>query len=63
MSFSLPGAIGMFALALGVGRIGETLPDPVYALLSGLNASTVGIIAVAAVQATLSILLLISLAD
>jgi len=53
----------MFALALGVGRIGETLPDPVYALLSGLNASTVGIIAVAAVQATLSILLLISLTD
>jgi hypothetical protein len=28
----------------------EILPDPVYALLSGLNASTVGIIALAAVQ-------------
>lgn len=40
----------MYALSLGVGRIGETLPLPVYALLSGLNASTVGIIALAAVQ-------------
>lgn len=48
--WSLPGAIGMFALALGVQRIHEVLPDPVYALLSGLNASTVGIIALAAVQ-------------
>lgn len=48
--WSLPGAIGMFALALGVQRIDEVLPDPVYALLSGLNASTVGIIALAAVQ-------------
>ena len=43
----------MYALSLGVQRIGETLPDPVYALLSGLNASTVGIIAVAAVQVSL----------
>lgn len=48
--WSLPGALGMFALALGVQRINEVLPDPVYALLSGLNASTVGIIALAAVQ-------------
>ena len=47
---SLPGAIGMFSLSLGVQRIGEILPSPVYALLSGLNASTVGIIALAAVQ-------------
>jgi chromate transport protein ChrA len=47
---SLPGAIGMYALSLGVQRIDETLPKPVYALLSGLNASTVGIIALAAVQ-------------
>ncbi|KAL2817606.1 chromate transporter-domain-containing protein [Aspergillus granulosus] len=46
----LPGAIGMYALSLGVQRIDETLPMPVYALLSGLNASTVGIIALAAVQ-------------
>ncbi|CEL07110.1 Putative Chromate ion transporter (Eurofung) [Aspergillus calidoustus] len=46
----LPGAIGMYALSLGVQQIDETLPAPVYALLSGLNASTVGIIALAAVQ-------------
>ncbi|EGD85605.1 hypothetical protein H112_06515 [Trichophyton rubrum D6] len=46
----LPGAIGMYAFSLGVQRIGETLPEPVYALLSGLNSSTVGIIALAAVQ-------------
>lgn len=48
--WSLPGAVGMFALSIGVGKIGETLPGPVYGLLSGLNASTVGIIALAAVQ-------------
>ncbi|KAL4745638.1 hypothetical protein BDW72DRAFT_50624 [Aspergillus terricola var. indicus] len=48
--WSLPGAIGMYALSLGVQRIDEALPSPVYALLSGLNASTVGIIALAAVQ-------------
>ncbi|OJJ77438.1 hypothetical protein ASPBRDRAFT_190746 [Aspergillus brasiliensis CBS 101740] len=46
----LPGAVGMYALSLGVQRIDETLPAAVYALLSGLNASTVGIIALAAVQ-------------
>merc|ERR1712000_678614 len=46
----LPGAIGMYALSLGVQRMNEILPLPVYALLSGLNASTVGIIALAAVQ-------------
>jgi chromate transport protein ChrA len=49
-ALSLPGAIGMFALSIGVGRIQQSLPDPIYALLSGLNASTVGIIALAAVQ-------------
>ncbi|EKG17479.1 Chromate transporter [Macrophomina phaseolina MS6] len=48
--WSLPGAVGMYALSLGVQRINETMPAPVYALLSGLNASTVGIIALAAVQ-------------
>ena len=48
--WSLPGAIGMYALSLGVQRIGQTLPGPVYALLTGLNASTVGIVALAAVQ-------------
>jgi chromate transport protein ChrA len=40
----------MYVLSLGVSRIGDTLPAPVYALLSGLNAATVGIIALAAVQ-------------
>lgn len=47
---SLPAASLMFVLALGVQRMNEILPDPVYALLSGLNASTVGIVALAAVQ-------------
>jgi chromate transport protein ChrA len=47
---SLPGAIGMYGLSLGVSRIGDTLPVPAYALLFGLNAATVGIIALAAVQ-------------
>ncbi|KAI9796208.1 MAG: hypothetical protein M1833_006459 [Piccolia ochrophora] len=46
----LPGAIGMYGLSLGISRIGEDLPPPVDALLSGLNAATVGIIALAAVQ-------------
>jgi chromate transport protein ChrA len=40
----------MYALSLGVQRMNEVLPAPVYPLLSGLNASTVGIIALAAVQ-------------
>jgi len=48
--WSLPGAIAMYAFSLGVSRISETLPGPVYALLSGLNAATVGIIALAGVQ-------------
>jgi chromate transport protein ChrA len=53
MSFllwSLPMAIAAFGLALGVRDIGDQLPGPVYALLSGLNSATVGIIALAAVQ-------------
>jgi chromate transport protein ChrA len=50
VAWSLPGAIGMFAFSLCVQRITNTLPGPVYALLSGLNASTVGTIALAAVQ-------------
>lgn len=47
---SLPGAVGMYALALGISNVGETLPRAVYALLSGLNSATVGIVALAAVQ-------------
>lgn len=48
--WSLPGALGMFGLAIGVSNIDESLPRAVYALLSGLNAATVGVIALAAVQ-------------
>ncbi|KAG8912265.1 hypothetical protein FRC01_005188 [Tulasnella sp. 417] len=48
--WSLPAAGGMFGFAQGVASIGDTLPTLVYALLSGLNASTVGIVAVAAFQ-------------
>ena len=40
----------MFGLSVGVSNIGDTLPRAVYALLSGLNAATVGIIALAAVE-------------
>lgn len=53
---SLPGAIGMYALSLGVQRINEVLPSIAYAFLSGLNASTVGIVALAAVQVSISVL-------
>ncbi|KAG4438041.1 hypothetical protein IFR05_006455 [Cadophora sp. M221] len=48
--WSLPGALGMYGFSVGVSHIGESLPRQVYALLSGLNAAIVGIIALAAVQ-------------
>ena len=48
--FSLPGAVGMFILSIGVQKMSQTLPDPAYALLSGLNASVVGVFALAGVQ-------------
>ncbi|KAL1954509.1 hypothetical protein VTO42DRAFT_1120 [Malbranchea cinnamomea] len=48
--WSMPGAVGMYGLSLGIQRLEEVLPDIVYAFLSGLNASTVGVIALAAVQ-------------
>ncbi|KAL9020282.1 MAG: hypothetical protein Q9185_002463 [Variospora sp. 1 TL-2023] len=48
--FSIPGAIGMYGLSIGISSVGDTLPRPVYALLCGLNAATVGIIALAAVN-------------
>ncbi|KAK2597391.1 hypothetical protein QQS21_006015 [Conoideocrella luteorostrata] len=48
--WSLPGALGMFGLSIGVSSIGNTLPRAVYAVLSGLNAATVGTIALAAVE-------------
>ena len=40
----------MYGLSIGVANINETLPRPAYALLSGLNAATVGVIALAAVE-------------
>jgi len=40
----------MYGLSLGIQQVNEILPKPVYALLSGLNASTVGIVALAAVK-------------
>jgi chromate transport protein ChrA len=48
--WSLPGAVGMYALSLGVQKMPDRLPPIVYALLSGMNSSTVGVIALAAVQ-------------
>ncbi|KHN95995.1 Chromate transporter [Metarhizium album ARSEF 1941] len=50
LTWSLPGALGMFSLSIGVSNIQETLPRAAYALLSGLNAATVGVIALAAVE-------------
>ena len=40
----------MFGLAVGISRVGAALPDPVYALLSGLNAATVGVMILASTQ-------------
>ena len=40
----------MLCFSLGVSHIGDNLPSAVYALLTGLNAAIVGIIALAAVQ-------------
>ena len=40
----------MYGLSVGIAKVGNTLPEPVYSLLSGLNAATVGIIALAAVR-------------
>ncbi|KAF8631564.1 hypothetical protein AX15_002317 [Amanita polypyramis BW_CC] len=50
MLWMLPGACAMYGLSLAVQRIGTPLPSPVYALLSGLNAATVGGIALSAVR-------------
>lgn len=46
---SLPGAIASYGLALGVAQIDGKLPSLVLALIAGLNAATVGIIAHAAI--------------
>jgi len=47
---SLPGALGMYTLSIGISHVGRVMPSPVYALLSGLNAATVGIVAVAGMK-------------
>lgn len=43
----------MYGFSLGVQQMPDRLPPAVYALLSGLNASTVGIVALAAVQVSI----------
>jgi len=48
--WSLPGAIGMVAIGIGISRIPDELPGPVLALFTGLNAAAVGLIALAAFQ-------------
>lgn len=48
-NLSLPGAIASYGLALGVVQVDGKLPSLVLALITGLNAATVGIIAHAAV--------------
>ncbi|BGP27335.1 chromate transmembrane transporter [Rhodotorula toruloides] len=48
--WSIPGAVGMAALGAGVRKFPERLPPIVLALLTGLNASAVGLIALAAYQ-------------
>jgi chromate transport protein ChrA len=50
MLWSLPGALGMAGLGAGVAHIPDVLPPLVLALLTGLNAAAVGLIALAAVQ-------------
>lgn len=52
--WSLPGAAGMAALGAGVRKFPERLPPIVLALLTGLNAAAVGLIALAAYQLSLS---------
>jgi len=40
----------MLSIGLGMRRVQGVLPDPVYALLSGLNSAIIGVIAFAGVQ-------------
>lgn len=48
-TISLPAAIGSYGLALGIVQVHGKLPPLVYALITGFNAATVGIVALAAV--------------
>lgn len=50
LCWSLPGAIGMGILGAGIERLPTNLDPTVLALLTGLNASAVGLIALAAEQ-------------
>ncbi|KAK9897253.1 hypothetical protein P389DRAFT_55026 [Cystobasidium minutum MCA 4210] len=50
LMWSIPGAAGMAGLAAGVRSFPEQLPPIVLALLTGLNAAAVGLIALAAFQ-------------
>ncbi|KAK0547022.1 hypothetical protein OC845_004309 [Tilletia horrida] len=52
--WSLPGAFGMSALGVGVRKLPDQLPPIVLALLTGLNAAAVGLIALAAYQLALN---------
>ncbi|EST04804.1 Chromate transporter [Kalmanozyma brasiliensis GHG001] len=52
--WSLPGAAGMAALGAGVRSFPDRLPPIVLALLTGLNAAAVGLIALAAYQLSMS---------
>jgi chromate transport protein ChrA len=54
--WSLPGAIGMTGLGLGVRHFQSDLPPIVLALLTGLNASAVGLIALAAYQLSVGVI-------
>ena len=49
---SLPGAIGMYTLSVGISYVCERMCELVYALLSGLNTATVRYITLATVQLT-----------
>ncbi|KAM3421965.1 putative chromate transport protein [Cercospora zeina] len=50
MLWALPMAFAALGLGVGVRRMEDELPGPVYALLSGLNSATVGIVALAGMQ-------------
>ncbi|KAH8813909.1 chromate transporter-domain-containing protein [Flagelloscypha sp. PMI_526] len=50
LCWSFPGAAGMAGLAAGVRHFPEQLPPMVLALLTGVNAAAVGLIALAAFQ-------------
>ncbi|KAE8183749.1 hypothetical protein A4X06_0g2122 [Tilletia controversa] len=54
LCWSLPGALGMAVLGVGVRHLPDELPKSVLALLSGVNAAAVGLIALAAYQLSLN---------